>query len=329
VPTKSKAVTRPPARSRRSADSEPASTLVNWSSPGGEAESKGGAVSPQLLERTFAVLSLFAPERPEWTTTELSNVSGLPVPTAHRIVVALHRHNFLARDASTKRFRLGPAAIALGRAALSSTDLPTVAGRLLPGLTADTEETSLLTVLADHNDASVCLLRVESPHPLRLSVEPGRALPLHAGASQKVLLAYLPEPDRERVVQGPLEKLCGRTIDTPDALRAEIERIRERGWAQSFEETNSGVWGVAVALLDATGHAVAAVGVAGPQVRASRAIVERGIRSTAAVAAEIASALGLRSSADKEIIVRLRDIPRALRGSLNADRNRPARPAHC
>ena len=260
------------------------------------------------------MLSLFATDRPEWTTTELSGASGLPVPTTHRIVVALQRHGLLVRDPATKRFRLGPAAIALGRAALASTDLPTVAGRLLPGLTRSTEETSLLTVLSDGQDTSVCLLRVESPHPLRLSVQPGRALALHAGASQKSLLAYMPQADRERVASGRLEKFCVNTLDTRQGLLAEIEQIRRRGWSHSFEETNAGVWGVAVALLNASGNSVAAVGIAGPQVRASRQRVERGVRATAEVAAEIAAALGLTSSADKDITVSASDIPRALRG---------------
>lgn len=277
------------------------------------AEGSQSSASPQLLERTFAMLSFFAADHPEWTTTELSGVSGLPVPTTHRIVVALQRHGFLVRDPATKRFRLGPAAIALGRAALSSADLPTVAGKLLPRLTKTTEETSLLTVLSDVEDTSVCLLRVESPHPLRLSVEPGRALPLHAGASQKSLLAYLPEAGRERIASGPLERFCANTLDTREALLGEIERIRSRGWSYSFEETNVGVWGVAVALLDASGHSVAAVGIAGPQVRATRASVQQGVRATAEVAAEMATALGLTSSVDGQIVVRARDIPRALR----------------
>ena len=69
------------------------------------AEGSPPSASPQLLERTFAMLSLFAADQPEWTTTELSSVSGLPVPTTHRIVVALQRHGFLVRDPATKRFR--------------------------------------------------------------------------------------------------------------------------------------------------------------------------------------------------------------------------------
>ena len=281
---------------RRSSDVAPAAAKAGRD---GSARNGTGGTSPQLLERTFAVLSLFASDRSEWTTTELSSVSGLPVPTAHRIVVALQRHNFLVRDSETKRFRLGPAAIALGRAALSSASLPTIAGRLLPKLTEETKETSLLTVLSDTDDSSICLLRVESPHPLRLSVEPGRSLPLHAGASQKALLAYLPEAERLRIASGKLEKFCSRTLDTKAGLLAEIERIRSRGWAYSFEETNPGVWGVAVALLDAAGHVVAAVGVAGPQVRSSRLSIARCVQATTEVANEIAAALDLHSSLER------------------------------
>ena len=278
------------------------------------AQAAPAAGSPQLLERTFAVLALFTADHPEWTTTEISVVSGLPVPTSHRIVVALNRHNFLARDPITKRFRLGPAAISLGRAALSSVDLPTAAGRLLPGLTARTEETSLLTVLSDSNQASVCLLRVESPHPLRLSVQPGRHLPLHAGASQKALLAFMPEENRERLINGPLEKFCALTLDTPEPLRAEIERIRTRGWALSFEETNLGVWGIAITLLDSSGHSVAAIGVAAPQVRASVATVENSLLATQDVVQTLASELGLTSSAESATFSP-RELPAALRSS--------------
>jgi IclR family acetate operon transcriptional repressor len=270
-----------------------------------------GSTSPQLLERTFSVLALFAGEKTQWTTTEIGQQVGLPVPTAHRIVVALSTHGYLVRDPSSKRFRLGPAAIALGRAATTANDLPTVASAFLPKLMLATEETSLLTVPTVGNDSSVCLLRFESPHPLRLSVEPGRNLPLHAGASQKAILAYLPEVDRQRIAHGPLEQFCSSTLVTPDALLSEIESIRTRGWAYSIEETNPGVWGVAIALLNSSGFAVAAVGVAGPQVRLSRDVVKSSVEATRQVVEEMATALGLTSSCTSTAVpARL-----ALRGS--------------
>lgn len=295
---------------RKGATAKPLAGVAARSPSTGDGHAAG---SPQLLERTFNVLTLFDHDHPEWSTTEISAVSGLPIPTAHRIVLALNRHGFLVRDPATKRFRLGPAAVALGRAALSSQDMPTVAGNLLPALTERTEETSLLTVLSDDRRASVCLLRVESPHPLRLSVQPGRSLPLHAGASQKILFAYLPEAEREAVAGGRLEKFCSLTLDTPEALLEEAERIRKCGWSVSFEETNVGVWGVAVGLLDETGEPVASVGVAGPNVRSNRRTVEASLQATQDIAAEMAVTLGLRSTCEQRATIAPRDLPRALR----------------
>src|SRR5207248_2055795 len=82
-------------------------------------------------------------------------------------------------------------------------------------------------------------------------------LPLHAGASQKALLAFLAEEEVGRVATGSLERLCRATITDPEELRENLAEIRKRGWAISFEETNVGVWGVAVPLLEEYGGPVA------------------------------------------------------------------------
>jgi IclR family acetate operon transcriptional repressor len=251
-------------------------------------------IRPQLLERAFGVLALFATGTREWTTTEISAISELPLPTTHRIVVALAAHRYLVRDPVTKRFRLGPAAMALGQAAQASVDLTSLAARALPALAEATRETALLTVLAETRDSAVCLQRVESPQPLRMSVEPGSSLPLHAGASQKILLAYLPESEQKAVAAGRLERLCSNTIVSGAALQIELARTRERGWAYSFEETNPGVWGAAVGIRSLAGEPVAALGIAGPQVRATRETVTAAVSALALAAGDMAEALALR-----------------------------------
>jgi DNA-binding IclR family transcriptional regulator len=223
--------------------------------------------SPQLLERTFTVLSLFTPDQLEWTATEIGRSCGLAVPTAHRILSALHRNGFLSRDELSKRYRLGPMALRLGRTAALSVDIRSVSAPVLRRLATRTRETALLTVVSDSRDKALCLERVETTDHLRLSVEPGREVSLHAGASQKVLLAHLPRPDVERYIQGPLPRYASSTIVDPAQLQQELSKIHGRGWATSFEETNQGVWGVAMALLDESGHPVAALGLAGPQSR--------------------------------------------------------------
>jgi DNA-binding IclR family transcriptional regulator len=225
----------------------------------------------RVLERTFSILDLFTRQHPEWSTTEIARACDLPIPTAYRILSALRRRGFVTQDARSKRFRLGIGALDLGERARSLVDVRAAALPILRQLCHDSGETALLTVLSENHDRSVCLERVESPHPLRLSVEPGRRMPLHAGASQKALLAYLPPEEMDRALSAPLERLCRATITDPKELRADLARIRRRGWASSFEETNVGVWGLAVTLLDAHRSVIGAVGLAGPSARMSRA----------------------------------------------------------
>ena len=267
----------------------------------GTATTRGGQrktdpSSPQLLERTFAVLALFTSERREWTTTQIGRECQLPVPTTYRILAALERHGFVARDKLTKRFRLGPAALALGRNAEASTDLRSVSMPVLQRLSVQTGETTLLVVPSEDRLSTVCLERVESPQSLRLSVQPGRLLPFHAGAQQKAILAYMPADEQERILTGPLEKFCKATIDDPDQLRQELTSIRAKGWARSFEETDLGVWGVAMALLDDQGYAVASIGIAGPRARLERSSLTTWIKLLHVGVEEIADQMRLRCS---------------------------------
>jgi DNA-binding IclR family transcriptional regulator len=264
-------------------------------------ESGGGlgraTTSLQVLDRTFALLSWFTTDHTEWSTTELARACGLPIPTAHRILATLLAHGLLSRDERTKRFRLGAGALELGERARAVVDVRSVALPVLRRLSQESGETALLTVLNGSRNRSVCLERVESSQPLRLAVEPGRQLPLHAGASQKVLLAFMPDEEVDQILAEPLEQLWRATITEPGALRADAEQIRHRGWATSFEETNAGAWGLAVPVLDQAGGVVAGVGLAGPSARLSRDEMNTHLERLNRAAAEIAATLGLRAPA--------------------------------
>jgi DNA-binding IclR family transcriptional regulator len=251
-----------------------------------------GKPALQVLERTFAILECFDEVRPEWTTSDIARALDLPIPTAHRILGALRRLGYVAQDSRNKRFRLGAAALALGTKARAVADLRTVALDPLRRLSQQLNETALLTAMSPDRRATVCLERVESTHSLRLSLEPGRQMPLHAGASQKALFAFLPQPEIDELLRGRFERLCRSTITDRRKLRDELEAVRERGFATSFEETNVGVWGVAVPVLSDS-DIVCAVGVAGPSARLTTDLVRRSLRRTCAAAAEIAEGLGL------------------------------------
>lgn len=251
----------------------------------------GSVRTPQLLGRAFALLALFDEQRPDWTTTEAAREVGLPVPTAHRILAVLEREGFLARNAD-KHYTLGHAALRLGRHAAAVLDLERLAKPVLEHLATVNDEVALLTELNHNRDAVACRIRFDSSEPIGLSLAPGIEMPLHAGASQKALLAFMPSEAVEAICSGELKPMCRATITQPEQLRRHLREVRRRGWAISFEETDEGVWGIALPIVDAQGEAVAAVALAGPRSRLDAAQIRRQLAELHDAALVVAGRIG-------------------------------------
>jgi DNA-binding IclR family transcriptional regulator len=248
----------------------------------------------QLLDRAFGILALFNAESPTWSLSEVSRSMRLKTTTTHRILQVLHQHGYLGRDETTRRYHLGMAALDLGvraRRAIQDQEGTVTALRWLASFTG---ETAFLTVPSRDRLYSVCMQRAEASDPLRLTIEIGRRLPIHAGAGQKVLLAFMPPEDQELVLRRPLEQIASKTIVDPDRLRADLESIAAQGWSMSFEESHDGTWGVSVALLQPTGNIAACVGVAGPLSRYTQRRGESCLREVWRAAKSIAEELGVR-----------------------------------
>jgi DNA-binding IclR family transcriptional regulator len=230
---------------------------------------------PKVLEKTLRVLDLFTIERPSWSVTEVARELEMPTATAHRILRALEGRAYLAKTGS--RYRLGFAAIDLGRRAPASVDLRSRLRSVLRALATSTGETALLTVYDENRHGSLCVDRIETTHSLRLTIEIGRVTPIHAGASAKALLAFLDPAVIDEVLSHQLERLAPGTITDPDALREQLEEIRERGWASSYEENNIGAWGIAGPIV-VGGRLVASIGFAAPIARHSDSEVRSLVR---------------------------------------------------
>jgi DNA-binding IclR family transcriptional regulator len=248
----------------------------------------------KAVEKSLRVLDQFTFARPEWGLLELSEVSQLPVSTLHRIVTVLKRNGLLTQDRDTKKYRLGYGAIELGRRAAASLPIRRVADSVMHRLAEATGETIVLTVLNDVRDRAVCIERIESRFDLRLHLDVGTMSYLHAGASSKVLLAYLPDREVDQLAERVgFPKLAPGTIDTLDALKVELHKIRERGYAFSREETDVGAWGVAAPVLDHGSSVIAGVGIASPTSRYSKQVEERFTALVREGALDVTRGLGL------------------------------------
>jgi len=134
---------------------------------------------------------------------------------------------------------------------------------------------------------------VDARHSVRLSLDVGTRRPLHAGASSKILTAYLPETEVQAAIRDQgLPKLCKNTITDPDDLLAELARIRQQGFAQSLEETDTGAWGIATPIFGRRGVVVGAIGVAGPIQRYSEDLAQHYVTLCQEACQQVSEQLG-------------------------------------
>lgn len=232
--------------------------------------------SVKTVDRLVEVLDSFSPEHTAWSLAELSTHLGLPRSTLHRFLVSLESHGILHRDFDDRRWRLGYRLFIWGSIAVESTGLRHIARPIMRDLVAATGETALLTTY--HNQEIICIEKVETGHPVRMTLDVGNRRSPHAGASCKVLMAYLPEEEIEAIIRDKgLPKLCTNTITDPQELITELARVQERGYAESHEETDLGAWGVATPIYGRTGEVVAAIGVAGPTSRFTDELRQRAV----------------------------------------------------
>lgn len=252
------------------------------------------STSVKTVDRIVRIVDSFSSSQPAWTLTGLSEYLDVPKSTLHRFLASLEAHGIVRQEEESKHWRLGYRLSLWGALAELSTPWQHIVRPIMRDLVADTGETALLTVYA--SGEVVCLDKVETDHPVRLALDQGSRRPLHAGASSKVLMAYLPEERVDAIIreQG-LPRLCVNTITNAKELKSELAKIRQQGFARSFQETDQGAWGVATPIRAQHGETVAAIGVAGPDSRFSEELADAFVNRCREAAEQISSSLFVRA----------------------------------
>jgi IclR family acetate operon transcriptional repressor len=139
----------------------------------------------------------------------------------------------------------------------------------LERVAAETGETALVGIRDPSGGGLLILDRIESAHRLRVGLDVGLVVPLHAGAASKALLAHLEPREIERVLTGPLPRVGPATITDRDMLLRDLEGVRRAGHARSREEATEGGWGIASPVFGADGQPQAVMGIIAPVARHS------------------------------------------------------------
>jgi IclR family transcriptional regulator, KDG regulon repressor len=169
----------------------------------------------------------------------------------------------LEQDAITGRYRLGLAVFDLAGAVPKRFDLHEAVLKPMADLRNGSGETVHVAVL-DGREV-VYVERLDSPNTMRMFLERGQRSHAHATATGKILLAFLGERERERILKGWVPvKVTEKTCTDLDRLRAELRVVRDRGYSENWHESEMGVISVGAPIRGADGRVTAALSIAGP-----------------------------------------------------------------
>ena len=226
------------------------------------------------VDRAAGILLALGNGQGDASLSDLARRLRIHKSTAHGILATLARHRFVDRDPETRRYRLGPALAALGRAAVDRQDLGALARPHLIRLRRLSGETATLH-LRD-GSGSVILASEESANQLKVVAPPGYRLPPDAGAVAKVLRAFGPG---EAGRPARLPAYTPRSIRDPARYRQELLRVRRAGVAFDDMEYLSGVRAVSAPVFRGTpgrdAEAIGALSIVGVGARLSPAALRR------------------------------------------------------
>ena len=246
----------------------------------------------EILDVTLDVIEclLTAGEEPQ-RPSELARQLGINRSRAFRILKNLERRGYVDVDSQTQGYWLGLKFLEIGTRVRQRLEVRRVAEPILIELAQNTGDVAHLLVLYGHS--AVCIDRYQGDHMLQVAAPIGQPLPLHIGASPKILLAHLPDQKRELILQKiELTPFTPNTITDRDKLRRRLDKIRTQGYEVDEEDFEIGVYATGAPVRDHSGRLVAGITVTTPGVRYSPERREQLIELVVDAAQQISAGLG-------------------------------------
>ncbi|WP_424767027.1 IclR family transcriptional regulator [Paenibacillus sp. sgz302251] len=219
-----------------------------------------GKSTVRAVDRALDILLCFT-SKTDWAMTEIAEHVGLHKSTVHRMLATLEDKGFIERDRATDRYHLGLKVWELS-ANLSRTD--DQASIWLPELERLRDQLGeTVSIYVRDGAERIRIQAVQSNQPVRRVAPVGVRLPLYAGASSKVLIAYA-DPAAQESILGDPAWLYANDLDQ---YKKQLEEICLNGYATSFEEREPGAAALSAPIFDRTGKIAAALSVSGPASR--------------------------------------------------------------
>lgn len=220
------------------------------------------------VERALGLMELLASTKGKLRLNRIASEMNLNISTCHHLLSTLVEYGYVGHT-EDRAYYLGNKVLELSRSRIGQFNLVDIARNSLRKLNEKTGETVHLAELQD--DKLITINVLESHHPVRVISGPvGKNDAIHATATGKAILAWLPEREIKRILDlHGMEVFTESTITDQEVLVEELRMVRRNGFAMDLEEFQPGVVCIGAAIRDQTGSVVGSFSCSLPEMRAS------------------------------------------------------------
>jgi DNA-binding IclR family transcriptional regulator len=254
-----------------------------------------------VISKAIHILDLLVPQgsEKEMSVSDIGRELDMPVQSVHRILASLREHGFVAQNSKTKKYKLGLSIMKYGflmhdSLMHDSLMLRSVARPYMEELCLKTRETVYLATR--ENSEGVYIDSIDSPQILKISEPIGLRLPMFIGASNRVILAYLPKATRDKLLDdADWSAVPSLKPLTREYIEQELDVIRAQGYAVTTGEETDDTTGIGAPIFSYDNAVIGSLNCAGPSVRLAGDNLEKFGALTKKYANLISEELGFRN----------------------------------
>jgi len=218
----------------------------------------------RAVERALTILLTVTSARAPMGLSEISVASGVDKATALRLLNTLEAFRLVQREADSRKYAPGSGVWQMNAGYRG--DLKAIAEPHLETLRNTTEES--VSLMCQRGLDRVVLMAIEPSHELRVVPSLNSVNPIYSGASGKVFMAFLPDEERDRIIEVTgLKPVNQKGLTDRKSFLETLDKVRRDGCAVSVGDVTLGASAVAAPVFDRGGAIVAVVSLRGPDAR--------------------------------------------------------------
>jgi len=214
------------------------------------------------FSKLFDIIEQLAQSHQGMSAKELAEACAIPPSTTFRMLKFMVDNDYVRADRGI--YTLGVGFVRFGNVACQQHPLIKAARPVLEELSRETRETVHLAKL--QHDRILYIDKVEGSRPIHMGSLIGKRNPLYCTGVGKAIFAFQPRSVQENLLAAiEYVPFTATTITSEAAMRAELTRIRARGYAVDNCEHEQWVYCVAAPVLTRKGQCIAGISISGAE----------------------------------------------------------------